>query len=176
MGNLKIGKTLVTWRRHKLITDVMGIRSTCKNLHVLFLDFDCMSYALVRDTCKQLQKRFGLSDFYIIESSENHYHAVCLDLLSFGTVCDIQFALDMRKYISFSAYRGYWVLRFTSKGKKEAPFFKGFVLAKNKKLKSNPHRLWLGKWFGVEIPKSKFFVGGTKIIIDKYTTEEKKDG
>jgi hypothetical protein len=155
-----------------------GVSSKCEDgYHVLFLDFDNVSLSSVQSVCRTLQNSFGCGTFHIFESSENSYHAICLDKLKFSETVQLQLLSGCdRSYVSKSIKRGYAVVRFASKGSKGAPAYLFSMVASSDRLKSLAHGRWIALNYSVNINDTD---GGelwdkfSKINIDKYATFEK---
>jgi hypothetical protein len=177
---MRVGDNLITlsFRRHKLIRNVIGIQSTCPNdKHVLFLDFDSTTLDKIE---KKLLPYNYKHTFYILQSSRNHYHAICLDEFTFGEVCQIQHELKMNQFLMFSVKRGYWVLRVSSKGIKQEPKIVGVFKAiqpdwrhnGTRPIRSYAHWLWLNQLFGMKTIRN--LDDNTKLLFDSYNAEKVK--
>jgi len=111
-------------------TPTVGMQSRCADSrHVLFLDYDCITYDALIEELKYIQEIFQLSEFYIFKSSpkrEDKYHAICLDKASFKEIWDIinETSCDyaFKKAPGIQQIRS-WVLRFAPKKSREAPQF-----------------------------------------------------
>lgn len=108
-----------------------GIRNiTEDNKRVLFLDYDRQSLDLIVAELVNLQIAYKLGDFYLFESSNNSYHAVCFDELDFlewleilkKTSCD-----SVYRNVPYFAESPSNVLRVVDKGEKGKPRFLSIV-------------------------------------------------
>lgn len=136
-----------------------GWTSRCKDgRHVLFMDYDGQTYDEVVDELNYLQSFYQLGNFYIFESGEKSFHAVCLDKFPLFSVteilktsnCDYAFINSPKFY---RAKR--WVLRTEKKGARDAPVYASIVPSQynNKNIKSTAHRIFMNKNFKTRLPK-----------------------
>lgn len=71
-------------RRRIRTEPVKGITNLCEDGRLcIFLDFDNISIQRLKKEIEFIQNKFDLGTFFIFSSSENSYHAVCLDKVSF---------------------------------------------------------------------------------------------
>jgi hypothetical protein len=104
----------------KLIDNVGGLSSITEDgYHVGFIDVDDYNFKKLIKNLKRIQNQFNLSDFYILKSSKNSYHCICLDKFSLGGWIDVLRAFDNKNTIQYQRFglsRGRFVLRITAKG------------------------------------------------------------
>jgi len=157
-------------KHHNLVPNTVGIRSTCNDgSHVLFLDFDKKNLDTVKESLRAIQRKYDAGIFYILRSSNRHYHAISIRKFLFGEVCEIQHKLKMDKYISFSARRGYWVLRVSKKDDKPEPKLVSILGSESKRSGSYAHWKWLFMLF--QIPVELHIGGAATVQFDIYVTE-----
>lgn len=165
------------YKNKDLLKNVIGIQSTCPNdEHVLFIDFDKTTIPIIE---KKLLPYNYKHTFYILSSSKNHYHAICLDKFKFGEVCQIQHDLDINKnHLMFSVRRGYWVLRVSPKGNKGEPKIVKVLKAIHPttrigdQKRSYAHWLWLNTVFGMS--RIRNLDDNSKLYFDSYTALKDK--
>lgn len=110
--------------------------------YIVYIDYDKMRYEYIEGELKHLQKTYNLSTFFIFQSSEKSYHAICFDKLTAqeyvellqNSSCDAAF----RNIPRFVSYRN-WVLRNFEKGNIHAPKLLAMLPSKSKREKSNAH-------------------------------------
>lgn len=93
-------------------------------MYVPYLDYDFAELAAVKDELSHLQDIFSLGNFYILQSSEKRYHAICLTKLTAmnfialleASSCDASF----KKVPRYASIRN-WVLRCYIKDAKQEP-------------------------------------------------------
>ena len=147
-------------------------------LHVMFFDFDNKTLKQIKQIMKPLQTRYDLSDCLIFKTSENNYHGIILDKLTFGAIIDIH--QDMEKYDTshdmHAVKRGYWVLRITDKQGSKIVY--ETTLKNLPKIvswtKSNAHRILLNKLYDLEILKTAGYDDYEHLCFDDYPTLKKK--
>lgn len=165
---LKLGNHLIRFRTDKLIPNTIGIQSRCPNkMHVLFLDFDHTTLDTIITKCKSIQETYQLGNFYIFKSSKNNFHAMCIDIITFGEAAQIQDEMSMHKYINFSIKRGYWVLRISKKGTKDEPKLITIVENNSFNIKSYAH--W--KYLNIihKVPSVENLSNNNRLFYDNYT-------
>lgn len=159
--SFKLGNTTVMFTFHSMPTPkepTIGIASRVpKTLcHVIFLDYDYISWDILTDELKALQETFLLSDFHVFKMDrEDAYHCICLDMLPLYEVrqvimsssCDLAFKLAPR----FNEMRS-WVLRTYPKGKRDKPsYFAKVKSTNNVYLQSKAHAKYLNLHYGCDI-------------------------
>jgi hypothetical protein len=178
MKRINAGKYLVSIAVSKKIPDVVGFGSiTQDELHIPVFDLDNKKLAQVKKEIRELQETYNLSNAYIFQSSENNYHAIILDKLSFGMVIDLHRAIknyDSRHDVK-AVKRGYWVLRLSKKGNKTIRYVTRLKRkpARSSWSRSNAHRVLLEKIYNIKIKKSNGFDNHIHLIMDKYNTVKK---
>src|SRR5438445_11249295 len=118
-----LGNHQIFLKHQKLVRGVRGITSESgDSKHVLFLDLDHMiGGESLKRWLGTLQKRFRLSTFYVMQSSDygiyNSWHVICLDKLTLGQALDIQNHLrsKTRMHMLSGGARNTCALRFTKK-------------------------------------------------------------
>jgi len=97
---------------------------TIDGFYIVGIDYDKFRLRFLVNELLMIQKLYKLSNIYIIESSKNHYHAVCFDKLFLkeyrellqNTHCDSMFRRDFS--LMFGEPK---VLRLSSKRKNDRP-------------------------------------------------------
>lgn len=85
--------------------------------HILLWDFDDTNFDFVELELNRLMRKYELPQIYILQSSENHYHAYCFASRTFQQVIHILSetkSLDF-EYLRLGIVRGYYTLRFSDK-------------------------------------------------------------
>jgi len=159
----------------KLETRAEGISSRVVGTtrFVTFLDFDDINDYRLLEELQHLQDEKMIGNFYVFETRSNGRHAVCIDALRFRDVkeivdyssCDLAFKKGPR----LNEYRA-WVLRYTKKGKRDAPkyIYKVESPHEGKNLQSLGHATYLLN-FGVKIDLKKPY-GPNEIDSISYNT------
>jgi len=127
--NLKLfGKEIAFLCDSKTLRDqwVTGYTNRCKNgRYCIFLDYDNVDLNLIKPELEHLQINFNLSSFYIFQSSENSYHAVCFDKVNLHEYIQIlrNSSVDPR-YIDVPLNFGkkVWSLRLSDKDNNSVTF------------------------------------------------------
>lgn len=160
----------------KLMDNIGGLSSLTEDgYHVGFIDIDDYNIEKLIEKLLRIQEEFKLSTFYILQSSNKSYHAICLDKHSLGFWIDVLRSFDNKmtlQYQRFAITRGRFVLRITEKGDKEKPILIKKVLGFSKSFKSNAHYNFLKVRYGIE--DFGIFDSYTKIMIENYQTVVKK--
>jgi len=158
--NFKIKSLLINFEISQ--TDaIMGIGSKIKkNSFVGFFDLDKTPLDLAEKICLKLQNKYKLSDFLLFQSSENNYHAICLELKPLMTWVKIEAPLN-RWHAGLSLFKGEHVLRFSTKFKNRITFIKIIKSEFNKNL-SKPHVEFFNKKFKINYnPDPKILIDGS---------------
>jgi hypothetical protein len=124
------------------------------------------------------QSEIDRSIFHVFETRDNGRHAVCLDALTFRQVKDIvDFSSCDLKFKSAPRINEYrcWVLRFASKGKRDAPRYLYTVESpfEGKNLQSLGHAKYLLN-FGLKVDLKNPY-GSEEINVQEYSTSEKHE-
>lgn len=160
----------------KRYIEAEGTYSLCSDgKHIIYLDYDNLDIRAVDLEIKNLQDDFNLGTFYIFQSSENSYHAVCLDKVRSkeyeqiiaATNCD----LDFKRYNRFNRMASR-VLRFSKKNGNNIKYLYSQISRGHRK-KSEAHRIFLNKMFSLDIPGGFTFDDETKLFLCKYKTKIK---
>lgn len=143
-------------------TTTAGISNDTKDgKRILFLDYDNILYEdMLLPELDYLQRKYGLSDFYIFKSSQktNGFHAICTDKLNvreWQTIlqessCDEAYKNPRIKDFHRS------VLRILPKGKSQAPTFIHKLKSPfQTRTKSQAHLKWLSIHHDINIEKVK---------------------
>ena len=134
---------------------VTGYTNRCKDgMYVICLDLDNVELEWIEGELRRLQEDFELGTFYIFRSSENSYHAVCLDKVLFVELISIMESSTVDPdYLRVPLKWGkkVWTLRLTPKDK-EIEFVKAIRCGSSRK-QSLAHGLLLEKVFGVDVPE-----------------------
>ena len=161
--------SFVSYKTEEHVAGVGSITQSGK--HVLFLDFDNTSFEMVSKEMNELQKRLGLGNYIVLESSEGHFHVVFFELMSVGEITEIQYHFGMINYIANSLKRGSWILRLSKKGKKPEPVMREFMHAETFNVCSYAHWKFFSELYNISdefTPKN--LDKGTKLRMDLYTT------
>lgn len=141
--------------------------------HVTFLDYDDIDDGRLLEELAHLQDEKKIGNFYVFQTRGNGRHAVCIDALRFRDVKDIvdysSCDLMYKKGPRLNEYRS-WVLRYTKKGKRNAPKYIYKVESKHegKNLQSLGHAMYLLN-FGVKIDLKRPY-GPNEIELISYNT------
>ena len=104
---------------------VHGTTNRCVDgTYVMYLDYDKLNITDIVPEIEIIIEKFKLSSVYIFQSSHLSYHVICLDKITAREFSDIlnQSSCDENfKRIPTNYCLRKWVLRFSVKGKKEAP-------------------------------------------------------
>ena len=176
---LKIGEytfLLKAQSKKKLDVRTSGASSRIPttSLHVTFLDYDDIVDDRLVEELRFLQEEFEIGDFYVFETRTEGRHAICLDALRFKDVleivrfsnCDLMF----KRGPMMNEFRT-WVLRYSKKGKREAPKYLYKVQSRyeGKNLQSRSHANHLKINFGVNVDLQKPY-GPEKVEIQFFKT------
>ena len=117
IGHYNIG--LRTSIRKDKQQKTIGYTNRCEDgKYIIFLDYDNLEYQWVINELRRLQSDYMLGDFYIFQSGENNYHAVCFDKVVMQELLVIlkNSSVD-QNYIDVPAKWGkkIWTLRLTDK-------------------------------------------------------------
>jgi hypothetical protein len=161
---------------YRLLDNVGGMSSLTENgFHVGFIDVDHYSLKKLKENLRKVQKEFGLSTWYILRSSKNNYHCICLDKHSFGFWIDVLKSFDNEstlQYQRFAINRNRFVLRITAKDIKDKPELVETLFNSNHRFKSFAHWYFLNLRYGIKKPNLLDFF--TKIFLENYTTVVKE--
>ena len=131
-----------------------GVYDRCEDGYkVLFADYDNIKAEYVIGELIKLQEKYGLSDFIILESSINCYHAVCFDKLSVEENNQIlsELSIDVLYKKSLDWDKGARVLRIESKGRVQKPKYIYTLKSKyHLRDKSNAHIIFFKRWYGIK--------------------------
>jgi len=135
---------------------VSGYTNRCKDgFYVVCLDYDNLELEWVEGEVKRLQDDFDLGTFYIFRSSEDSYHAVCLDKVLFSDLISIMECSTVDPdylRVPLKYGRKIWTLRLTPK-KNDIEFVKA-IRKESIRQQSLAHGLLLEKVFGVDVPEA----------------------
>jgi hypothetical protein len=96
-----------------------GVCSKCceNDTHMLLWDFDNTDIRKIKSELFRIMIEYALPDIYILESSNNHYHAYCFSSRTFKEtihiLSDTQYIDE--DYLKLGTARGYYTLRFSPK-------------------------------------------------------------
>jgi len=100
---------------------VRGFNSKLQDgTHILMWDFDRATLDGVLDCLEQVQLEFQLPPITVMESKkERNYHAICFQRNNFAHAAYILASTEGvdQVFVGLGFWRGYWTLRYTSKGK-----------------------------------------------------------
>lgn len=170
--NRQIGFKLIS-RKNKY-REVIGYTNRCTDgKYILTLDYDNMRLDFIQNEIIRLQEDYGLGDFYIIKSSKESYHAVCLDKMNYHDFLDILMSTSVDyNYIRVPINSGQklWVLRLTKKDiKPEVVEIVKSPYQQNEK--SFAHLNLLHKILKIDIPEEiKGFDLKKEIVLARYKT------
>lgn len=150
---------------------------TQDGMYIPYLDYDFAELNGIRHELQHLQDIFNLGNFYILQSSEKRYHAICLtklkakefiELLECSS-CDSAF----KRVPRYRSIRN-WVLRCYSKDAKQHPELIETLLHKTAKQESSAHCRMLKLLHqskGISIQNPDYL---KKIALVTYKTAERK--
>lgn len=137
--------------------------------YIVFLDYDRIDFDWIKEELKHLQTMFSLGDFYIFQSSEESYHAVCLDKIELNKYVQVlkNSSVDVN-YVNVPLYFGrkIWTLRLTDKDKLSVRFV-GKFKSIGKKMQSSAHADVLNKLFNLKI-KLNYPDNKKKLVLAQY--------
>jgi hypothetical protein len=146
----------------------MGYNSKCKDdKHILLLDYDVSKSRLkdIENNLFFIQKKFDISTFYIINST-NGYNAISLSKLTLPHIVKVRseckYTDALHNKIGYKR-RG-WVLRI-GEDKKCISIVCNFGSAIEK---SNAHRILLNSYYDIPIQKDNRFDNYDTILFEKY--------
>lgn len=141
--------------------ETIGITSRCVDgKHVLFFDYDGLTFDEMLDELIFIQIRNKLSEIYLFElDRENSFHAICLD--KFRLYDAIEIISDSSADYGFKKAplryrRKRWVLRISGKGERERPQYIGEI-ASNEQIyeKSSAHKRFLCENYNLRLKNLK---------------------
>lgn len=157
--------------------DCLGSYSLCQDgRHIIYLDYDNAHLDMVYHDLQSLQKNFWLSTFYIFRSSDNSYHAICLDKIRIRKYeeilkwsnCDANFKRGY-KYNQFHSF----VLRQSVKSGIDIVYVACVINQNHLRTKSKAHAVMLNKLFNTKIKIDKDFDDYNKVNMCIYKTYQK---
>lgn len=155
----------------KKIDCCYGISSLVPNdgKHIFMIDYDHVSFYSIVEDLHRIQAVYGLSDIYVIEST-NGYNALSFDKLplKLNYEIGIQSILTDRDFVLYGFDRGYYTLRFDKDKKLERVLPTTF----NKFPKSNAHREFMEWFFKKDIKKDSLFDDNKKLDIIQYPSDK----
>ena len=86
---------------------VLGLHAmTYDGYFCCFIDYDNMKLQFIKSELERIILTYGLSKFYVVESSKNKYHAICFDKISMfeykkilvDSSADDKFSMTMRYF------------------------------------------------------------------------------
>jgi len=146
----------------------MGYSSKVGKKHILMLDIDSCTKAQAENIAKRIITNYDTSDIYVIESSPNKHHLVCLDIFTWKNLFKIIKNFGDKEWLKHRGKTKNLVLRFSKK--KTIPRIKSCVKGKGTRKRSNAHRLLLEAIYKVNIPKNKYFDNRAMVEIHIYST------
>jgi hypothetical protein len=173
----KIGKQhfLFQLRVHLLNEKVWttGITNSCDDSRfVFFADYDNTPYHFVEGDVQYLQKKYGLSDAYIIQSDEKSFHAIIPDKMPLKELLTIMSDCACDPAYSWAARRvdHCWILRTEVKGNRPAPeFYRVIKSPYHAREKSLKHLKFLALKHGVK-PDYRGADDSTEVELRNYET------
>jgi len=142
-------KFQITFRNYRLFCSlakyihVSGVNSKLANgRHFLMWDFDNLGEEIIRNELLRIQKKFHLSQIYLINTGlTGYYHAYCfLDFDWANTLYILASTQGIDKmYFTIGVARGYFTLRYTPK--KSRDFKPAIILSSKVKETVNPYTL-----------------------------------
>lgn len=152
---LKVGnKTVVINVAVKTTEEpVMGWTNRCEDgKYIVVLDYDRLKVEWIEEEISQLQGEFGLGDFFIVQSSDKGYHAICPDKLNYCEWIKVlkNSSADLA-YVDVPLKYGMrvWTLRATSK-RGFKPRFVKMIKGNPYRTKSNAHLLLMDKLYSIK--------------------------
>lgn len=143
-------------------------------MYIPYLDYDFAELSGVKDELQHLQSLFSLGNFYILQSSEKRYHAICLTKLKAGEFIELLEASScdsaFKKVPRYMSIRN-WVLRCYSKDAKQEPMLIKILRHKTARQESNAHCKFLKllhKGMAIQNPDNL-----SKITLVTYKTAER---
>jgi hypothetical protein len=137
--------------------------------HIFMLDYDHVDIKDVTEHLIGLQKEYGLSDFYLIKST-NGFNAICLDCLPISLIYNIGIRVDCpgdRNFFKYGFERSYYTMRM-DKDKKLLAIIRNNNCFYDKSLQ---HKLFLEWFFDIKIEGNRF-IDGDKLSIIQYPSNK----
>jgi len=140
----------------------MGVTSRCVDgKHVLFFDWDGLTFEEVISEIAYLQGYYKLSNFYIFELNVfDSFHGICLDKFNLYDAVEIvsNSSADRGfKKAPFLFKKKRWVLRTEKKGERDTPRFRCEIKSLNNEFsKSTAHKIFLEQHYKIKIGKLKY--------------------
>lgn len=119
--------------------------------HMLLWDFDEVPLQYIMADLQSIQYKYGLPDVYVLESSENHYHAYCFVSMNFKTIIQIlsySIFID-ENYFRLGVARGYYTLRYSPKGDRNIRLIS--ILKSNVKYTMSPLEVTINEYYTTNI-------------------------
>jgi hypothetical protein len=133
-----------------------GYTNRCKNgKYIVMIDIDGIPLTWLGDEIIRLQNDFMLSDFYVFESSQDNYHAVCFDKVTLGEYLNIlRNSTTDQNYIQVPLNYGkkIWTLRLSEKDTK-IKYIAKIPSIYHHRTKSTAHMNILAKSFDMNITR-----------------------
>lgn len=168
-------KNVMIIKYFQLLENVGGMNSlTQDGKHIGFIDVDKIDLKSLTKILKAVQKEFDHSSWYVLRSSKNNWHCICLDRETFGHWIDVLKFVGNKltlQYQRFAVNRDRYVLRITMKGSKTKPKLVRIIKRSNNNLKSHAHWLFLNLRYN--IPKPKLLDIFNELKFENYTTVKK---
>jgi hypothetical protein len=151
-----------------------GIGSKADNHygHVLFFDYDKVTYADVLTHLTSLQQEYDMSNIYVIKSTHG-FNAICLDINPISLWYSMGIAIDSpvdRKFMKYGFERGYYTLRMG----KDKTLCNILESESRKYTKSYPHKAFLEYFFDIKIKQDDRFNDHDKLKLIQFPST--KDG
>lgn len=142
---------------------------TADGYFIPFLDYDDISLKRVETDLLNIQKKFNLSDIYIIKSS-NGYNALSLDKLPYNVMISL---VDYSKIVDkvfrkVAIARGYFTLRIGIDKKIICILTSDSIYYE----KSNSHLLALEKFYDIEVKNIEKIDKNTMLRIDMFLSDK----
>ncbi len=139
--------------------------------HVLFLDLDGHTLDQTIKLAYEMIDKYYLSDCYIVCSSQNNHHLICLDKFDFGRVLSILKRHAHGQWVKYRSESRDFVLRLSRKGNKSKPRLMCIIESPHEiRKKSNAHRILINRIYRLDIPKNHMFDDTTKLKVHFYRT------
>lgn len=153
-----------------------GVYDRCEDgSKVLFADYDNIKLEYLIGELIKLQEKHGLSDFIILESSINCYHAVCFDKMTSKENNEILSGLSIDTLYKQSSDwdKGARVLRIESKGKIPKPKYIYTLESKcNIRQKSKAHIDFFKNWYSIKNTNRKAQDNLDSLFFVEYLTKD----
>jgi len=142
--------------------------------YVLFLDLDKTTKEQAIEIAIDIINQFHTSTIWIIQSSTGNHHLICLDKFDYNDFLKIANTYAHKEWVKYRSISRHFVLRISGRIHpdglvEDEPRVVAEIQSRfNEREKSNAHRLFMQKVYGLTIDKDKRFDSFTKVPVHFY--------